>query len=106
MTYTDLLPSLLAQNLIEKHVTPLVPDKFPRWYKPNEHCAFHYDAPGHDTGNVFVFKGKVQELVRLGMINGDMTNMATNPFPEHGAVNVITEDENLIMDVKLFLLII
>lgn len=30
---------------------------------------------------------------------GDMPNVATNPFPEHGAVNMITEDENLIMDI-------
>lgn len=77
-----------------------MPDKLPRWYKPNERCAFHSDAPGHDIENCFVFKGKVQELVRLGLIKfGDTPNMETNSFPEHGAVNVITEDENLIMDV-------
>ncbi|XP_050897725.1 uncharacterized protein LOC127104588 [Lathyrus oleraceus] len=99
-TYTYLLPSLLAQNLIEKRVTPPMTDKLPRWYKPNEHCACHSDAPGHDTENYFVFKGTVQELMRLGMIKfSDMPNVATNPFPEHGAVNMITEDENLIMDV-------
>lgn len=100
MTYTNLLPSLLAQNLIEKRVAPPVPDKFPRWYKPNEHCAFHSYTPGNDIENCFVFKGKVQGLVRSGMIKfGDMPNMATNLFPEHRAVNIITEDENLIMDV-------
>ncbi|XP_050890606.1 uncharacterized protein LOC127096021 [Lathyrus oleraceus] len=98
MTYTDLLPSLLTQNLIEKRVAPLVPDKLPRWYKPNEQCAFHSDASGHDTG--FVFKGKIHELVRLRMIKlSDMPNVATNPLPENVAVNMITEDENLIMDV-------
>ncbi|KAI5419822.1 hypothetical protein KIW84_043832 [Lathyrus oleraceus] len=100
MTYTNLPPSLLAQNLIEKRVTPPVPDKLPRWYKPNEHCAFHSYAPGNDTENCFVFKGKVKGLVRSGIIKfGDMPNMETNPFPEHRAVNMITEDENLIMDV-------
>ncbi|XP_050908422.1 uncharacterized protein LOC127122059 [Lathyrus oleraceus] len=28
-----------------------------------------------------------------------MPNVATNPFPEHGIVNMITKDENLIMDI-------
>ncbi|XP_050915318.1 uncharacterized protein LOC127130333 [Lathyrus oleraceus] len=85
---------------MEKYAPPPVPDKLPRWYKPNEHCAFHSDVLGHDTENFFVFKGKVQELMRLGLIKfGDTPNVATNPFPEHGVVNVITEDENLIMDV-------
>lgn len=36
--------------------------------------------------------------MRLGLIKfGDTPNMKTNPFPEHVAVNVIIEDENLIM---------
>ncbi|XP_050876704.1 uncharacterized protein LOC127080428 [Lathyrus oleraceus] len=97
IAYTDLLPFLL---LVEKHAAPPVPDKLPKWYKRNERCVFHSDAPGHDTNNCFVFKGRVQELVRLGLIKfGDTPNVETNPFPEHGAVNVITEDENLIMDV-------
>ncbi|XP_050889460.1 uncharacterized protein LOC127094709 [Lathyrus oleraceus] len=98
--YSNLLPFLLAHNLVEKRIAPPVPDKLPRRYKPNEHCAFHSNAPGHDTENFFVFKGKVQELVRLGLIKfGDMPNVETNPFHEHGAVNMVTEDENLIMDV-------
>ncbi|XP_050889459.1 uncharacterized protein LOC127094708 [Lathyrus oleraceus] len=84
----------------KKRAAPPVPDKLPRRYNPNEHYAFHSNAPGHDTENFFVFKGKVQELVRLGLIKfGDMPNVETNPFPEHGAVNMVTEDENLIMDV-------
>lgn len=100
MTYTDLLPSLVSQNLIEKRVAHPVPDKLPRWYKPNEHCAFHSYALGHDTENCFVFIGKVQDLVILGMIKfGDMPNVVTNPFLKHGAVNMNTEDETLIMDV-------
>lgn len=100
MKYTDLLPFLLAQNLIEKRVAPPVPDKLPKWYKPNERCIIHSNAPGHVIENCFVFKGKVQELVRLGMIKfGDMPYVATNPFPEHEAVNMITKDESLIMDV-------
>lgn len=99
MTYTNLLPSLIAQNLIEKRDAPLVSAKLPIWYKPNECCAFHSDALGHDTENCFVFKW-VQGLVRLGMIKlDDMPNVETNPFLEHGAVNMIIEDENLIMDI-------
>ncbi|XP_050919689.1 uncharacterized protein LOC127137259 [Lathyrus oleraceus] len=77
---------------------PPVPDKLPRWYKPNECCAFHSDAPRHDTENFLVYKGKVQELVRLGLIKfGDSPNMKTNPFLEHVAINVIIEEENLLM---------
>lgn len=85
---------------MEKYAAPPVHNKLPKCYKPNKHCAFHSDASGHDTENCFIFKGKVQEHVILGLTKfGDMQNVTANPFPEHGALNVITEDENLIMDV-------
>ncbi|KAH1265648.1 hypothetical protein GmHk_01G001318 [Glycine max] len=72
MTYKDLLPSLIANQM------PL----FPRWYNPNATCAYHGGTPGHLTEQCMAFKRKVQK---------DWPNVKTNPLANHGggAVNAI-----------------
>ena len=47
MTYGDLLPSLIANQLAV--VTPgrIYQSPFPKWYKPNATYAYHGGTPRH-----------------------------------------------------------
>ena len=49
MTYRDLLPSLIANQLavVIPGEIPQLP--FPRWYNPSATCAYHGGAPGHSV---------------------------------------------------------
>ncbi|KEH16522.1 hypothetical protein MTR_0155s0050 [Medicago truncatula] len=56
MTYAELLPILLQENLIKTRAPPRVPDTLPAWYQSNLSCAFHQGAPGHDIEHCFSLK--------------------------------------------------
>ncbi|RDX84790.1 hypothetical protein CR513_34097, partial [Mucuna pruriens] len=59
MTYTELLPLLLEQKLVE--VVPLKPLEllYPRSYDPNAKCDYHGRAVGHATERCWSLKHKV-----------------------------------------------
>ena len=59
MTYGELLPSLIANQL-----AVVVPGKifqflFPKWYNPSATCAYHGGTPGHSIKQCLALKGKV-----------------------------------------------
>ncbi|XP_024626765.1 uncharacterized protein [Medicago truncatula] len=95
MTYGALLPSLLAQNLVQTIPPPRIPDPLPRWYRPDLHCIYHQGAPGHDVERCFALKKEVQKLINskeLTFTDPDAVAQ-NNPLPTHGpAVNMIQDD--------------
>ncbi|XWS65230.1 hypothetical protein CRYUN_Cryun05aG0074500 [Craigia yunnanensis] len=59
MTYTELLPHLIANHLVKSvGLTPLTPP-FPKWYDPYAHCKYHVRIPSHSTKDCTPFKCKV-----------------------------------------------
>ncbi|XP_039682835.1 uncharacterized protein [Medicago truncatula] len=96
MTYGALLPSLLAQNLVQTIPPPRIPDPLPRWYRPDLHCIYHQGAPGHDVERCFALKKEVQKLINskeLTFTDPDAVAQ-NNPLPTHGpAVNMIQDDQ-------------
>ncbi|XWS30883.1 hypothetical protein CRYUN_Cryun23aG0029100 [Craigia yunnanensis] len=74
ITYTELLPKLIASHIIMPVVLKPLTPPYPRWYDPNAHCKYHVGIPSHSTKDCIPFKYKVQGLVRLGALN----------FDEHG----------------------
>ena len=51
MKYTDLLPTLLMEDLVQTRPPPPIPKKLPTHWKPDLTCAFHQGAQGHDVEN-------------------------------------------------------
>jgi hypothetical protein len=45
MKYADLLPALLAKNLVQTKPPPPVPERLPAWYRTDLSCTFHQGAP-------------------------------------------------------------
>jgi len=59
MSYGDLLPSLIANQLVV--VTPgrIYQSPFPKWYNPNATCAYHGRTLGHLVEQCMALKHKV-----------------------------------------------
>ncbi|RDX97794.1 hypothetical protein CR513_19389, partial [Mucuna pruriens] len=69
MTYTELLPRLLEQKLME--IVPLKPlvTPYPRSYDPNARCDYHNGVVGHATERCWSLKHKVQDLLDGGLLD-------------------------------------
>ena len=78
VTYTELLPQLLARQLIALScVLPLKPP-FSKSYNPNVHCDYHSGNPGHSTEDCLSLKQHVQTLIEVGKINFEKSNQPSN----------------------------
>ena len=94
MKYADLLPALLAKNLVQTKPPPPVPKRLPAWYRTDLTCAFHQGAPGHDVEHCYALKKEVQNLVRANLLSfrDSNPNVQVNPLPNHGSsVNMIQD---------------
>ncbi|KAI5389174.1 hypothetical protein KIW84_074722 [Lathyrus oleraceus] len=92
VSYVELYPSLIERKLITPRDPPPIPANPQWWYKPDQHCVYHYGAPGHDVENCFPLKTKVQDLMRYGILSFKDAgpNVKKNPLPEHGnSVNMV-----------------
>ena len=43
--------------------------------KPDQHCAFHQGAPGHDIENFFTLNAKVRRLMKSGILSYEDSNL-------------------------------
>ncbi|KAH1214369.1 hypothetical protein GmHk_14G042112 [Glycine max] len=105
MKYADLLPALLAKNLVQVRTPPRTSDVLPPWFRHDLTCAFHQGAPGHDVENCYVLKNEVQKLVRANLLSfkDQNPNVQANPLPNHGpAVNMIQDcdEDGVILNVQ------
>jgi len=96
MTYQDLLPSLIANQMVVITPGKIYQHPFPKWYDPNVTCTYHGKTPGHSTEKCLALKYKVQHLIDTGWLTfqEDRPNVKTNPLANHGggAVNAIESD--------------
>ncbi|XP_050908676.1 uncharacterized protein LOC127122378 [Lathyrus oleraceus] len=85
-----LFPALLAKNHVYTRSPPPVPKDLPYWYKANQFCAHHQEAPGHNIENYFGLKSNVQRLIKSGILSfKDINpNVQVNPLPQHGSASV------------------
>ncbi|KAK2450206.1 hypothetical protein QL285_009336 [Trifolium repens] len=89
MKYADLLPALLAKNLVQTKPSPPVPERLPAWYRTDFTCAFHQGAPGHDVEHCYALKKEVQNLVRANLLSFKDSNsdVQVNPLPTMGPLS-------------------
>lgn len=89
MTYIKLYPSLISKNLVQPRQQPAVPKKLLWWYKPEDSCAHHQGASGHDLEDCLTLKTEVQRLIQAGILNIKDTgpNIKTNPMPDHAGAS-------------------
>ncbi|RDX97806.1 hypothetical protein CR513_19380, partial [Mucuna pruriens] len=96
MTYTELLPQLLEQKLVEiVPLKPLVPP-YPRSYNPNAKCDYHGRVVSHATKRCWSLKHKVQDLLDGGLLGfqDQGPNVQSNPLPAYrgATVNAISHE--------------
>ena len=93
MTYEDLLPSLIANQMVVISPGKIYQPPFPKWYNPDATCAYHGKTPGHSTERCLALKYKVQHMIDAGWLTfqEDRPNVKTNPLANHGggAVNAV-----------------
>lgn len=90
MTYTELYPTLIAENLVQIRQPPAVPKKLPWWYKTEASCAFHQNAPGHSLEDCFSLKVEVQKLMRVGILTFKevvIPSVKINSMPNHASAS-------------------
>ncbi|XP_006574050.1 uncharacterized protein LOC114413027 [Glycine soja] len=97
MSYADLLPSLINNQMAVVNPGKIYQSPFPQWYNPNATCAYHVDVSGYSIEQSVAFKHKVQSLIDVGWLTfqEDNPNVKTNPLTGHGgsAVNAVEEWE-------------
>jgi len=93
MTYKDLLPSLIANQMVVISPGKIYQPPFPKWYDPDATCAYHGKTPGHSTEKCLALKYKVQHFIDAGWLTfqEDRPNVKINPLANHGggAVNAV-----------------
>jgi len=96
MTYEDLLPSLIANQMVVITPRKIFQTPFPKWYDPNATCKYHGNTPAHSIKKCLALKYKVQHLIDAGWLTfqEDRPNVKTKPLTNHGggAVNAILLD--------------
>ncbi|KAL5123994.1 hypothetical protein HKD37_02G004478 [Glycine soja] len=96
MTYEDLLPSLIANQLTVITLGKIFQPPFLKWYDPNATCKYHGNTPGHSIEKFLALKYKVQHLIDVGWLTfqEDRPNVKTNLLANDGggAVNAIGSD--------------
>ncbi|KAL5193989.1 hypothetical protein HKD37_20G056130 [Glycine soja] len=96
MTYENLLPSLIANQMAVISQRKIYQPPFPKWYNPDATCAYHGKTPSHSTEHCLAFKYKVQHLIdaRWLTFQKDRPNVKMNPLANHGggAVNAVELD--------------
>ena len=93
MTYGDLLPSLIANQLVVVIPRRIFQSPFPKWYNPSATCTYHGGTPGHSVEQCLALKSKVQNLIEAGWLTfqEDGPNIKTNLLANNGGgvVNAI-----------------
>ncbi|XWS16412.1 hypothetical protein CRYUN_Cryun34aG0085200 [Craigia yunnanensis] len=59
MTYTKLLPKLIASHIVMLVVLKPLTPPYPKWYEPNAHYEYHAGILGHSIKDCTPFKYKV-----------------------------------------------
>jgi len=95
MSYEDLLPSLIANQMAVVSPGKIFQSPFPRWYNPNPTYAYHGGVLGHSIEQCMTFKHKVQSLIDAGwlMFQEDSPNVKTNPLASHGRAPINAVEE-------------
>jgi len=96
MTYEDLLPSLIANQMAVISPRKIYQPPFPKWYNPDATCAYHGKTPGHSIEHCLALKYKVQHLIGVGWMTfqEDCPNEKMILLSNHGGgvVNVVESD--------------
>ena len=102
MSYVDLLPSLLSNQMAMVSPGKVYQPSFPGWYNPNATCTYHGGVLGHSVEQCVAFKHKVQSLIDAGWLTfqEDSPNVRTNPLANHGSSSVNTMGEGKSQELK------
>ena len=89
MTYNDLLPSIIANQMAVISPGKIFQPPFPRWYNPNATSTYHGKTPGHSAEQFVALKHKVQSLIEAGWLTfqEDRPNVKTNSTEQCVALN-------------------
>ena len=93
VTYIELLPRLIQNQLLAR--VPITPMElpYPRWYDANANCDYHYGVKDHSIENCLALKNQVQALKNVGYVNFDynkdgVPNIISNPLPNYSAPKI------------------
>ena len=68
MSYAQLLPQLLANQLVQLRELGPTLNPLPQGYDVSARCEFHSGAPGHTIENCRALKNNVQDLLDAKVI--------------------------------------
>ena len=87
MPYSEVFTRLKEAGLIAPELPRPIPNPLPKWYNPEEMCAYHMGVHGHSIDRCIQFKLKVQKLRDAGLLvfqpAGSKHDVHPNPLPEH-----------------------
>ena len=69
MTYTNLFPYLIANQLVKLIVLKPLTPPFLKCYNLDAHYEYHVGVPSHSIEDYALFKDEVQKLIELGVLS-------------------------------------
>lgn len=85
---SQLLPQLMAANLVAPIPLKPVTNPPPKSYNPNAYCEYHSGGAGHWTDRCFPLRHKIQDLIDQGTQNfqeGNKLDIVQNSSLLHGS---------------------
>lgn len=89
---SQLLPQLLAANLLTVIPPRMMTEPLPKWYNPDVRCDYHTGSPRHWTDSCYNLKHRIQDLLDKRLLVFEVKpenkpNITQNPLPAHGNAN-------------------
>lgn len=101
ITMAEAYNRLLASGQVTPVPALPPPNVLPRSYNPELKCIYHSGQVGHDIESCFLLKHKIRDLLDTNAVKTQeaarlQPNVNTNPLPNHGGVNVLTDDQEFV----------
>ena len=84
VSYSELLPQLIAESLIVPFPLPPTQPPYPKGYDANATCEYHAGTIGHSTENCYGLKHRVQDLIEAKRLvfKENSPNIGNDPSPK------------------------
>ena len=96
MTYTDLFPHLIANQLVKSIVLEPLTQPFLEWYILDAYYDYHVGIPGYSIEDCAPFKNEVQRLIKSSALSFVVMEQLINEAVEKDIAITLTTSNSYI----------
>ena len=96
MTYTDLFPHLIANQLVKSIVLEPLTQPFLEWYNLDAYYDYHVGIPGYSIEDCAPFKNEVQRLIKSSVLSFAVVEQLINGVAKEDIAIALTTSNSYI----------